>query len=153
MKEEKTRFPLELYLSKTGKAQYIDYPLNEAWKITKESFAAVDSVLKFEKILSDEWTDDRKYSYEKRGRLTMKVYSRDFSKAYSNKLNGMQERRMKATVKSIGSFWYTAWINAGQPDLTELYGKKHESGKLKEINEKEDPENNNKTVQTRLHNN
>ena len=137
----------------TGKAQYIDYPLNEAWKITKESFAAVDSVLKFEKILSNEWTDDRKYSYEKRGRLTMKVYSRDFSKAYSNKLNGMQERRMKATVKSIGSFWYTAWVNAGQPDLTELYGKNHESGKLKEINEKEDPENNNKTVQTRLHNN
>ena len=82
----------------TGKALYIDYPLNEAWKITKESFAAVDSVLKFEKILSAEWTDDRKYSYEKRGRLTMKVYSRDFSKAYSNKLNGMQERRMKATV-------------------------------------------------------
>ena len=32
----------------------------------------------------------------------------------------MQERRMKASIKAVGSFWYTAWINAGQPDLDNL---------------------------------
>jgi hypothetical protein len=25
---------------------------------------------------------------------------------------------MKSAVISIGSFWYTAWIDAGQPDLS-----------------------------------
>ena len=50
----------------------------------------------------------------------MKVYSRDFSKEYSNRLNNMQERRLKASIKAVGSFWYTAWINAGQPDLNDL---------------------------------
>ena len=50
----------------------------------------------------------------------MKVYSREFSKEYSKRLNNMQERRMKASIKAVGSYWYTAWINAGQPDLNNL---------------------------------
>ena len=31
---------------------------------------------------------------------------------------------MKASIKSVGSFWYTAWINAGQPELENLQVKK-----------------------------
>ena len=27
---------------------------------------------------------------------------------------------MQATVKMIGDFWYTCWIDAGQPDLNDL---------------------------------
>ena len=50
----------------------------------------------------------------------MKVYSRDFSREYSNRLNNMQERRLKALIKAVGSFWYTAWISAGQPNLNHL---------------------------------
>jgi hypothetical protein len=30
------------------------------------------------------------------------------------------ERRMKAAVVSVGSIWYTAWVDAGQPDLEKL---------------------------------
>jgi len=30
------------------------------------------------------------------------------------------ERRMCASIVSVASFWYTAWINAGQPDLKNL---------------------------------
>jgi hypothetical protein len=104
----------------TGKAEYITKPLSNTWDFIEESYFAVDSVLRFEKELSEDWADDRKYSFEKRGQVTMKVYSRDFSKEYSNRLNGMQERRMKASIKAVGSFWYTAWINAGQPDLDNL---------------------------------
>jgi hypothetical protein len=33
-------------------------------------------------------------------------------------LDGQIERRMKSAVISIGSFWYTAWIDAGQPDFS-----------------------------------
>ena len=104
----------------TGKAEYITNPLSNTWDFIEESYFAVDSVLRFEKELSEDWADDRKYSFEKRGQVTMKVYSRDFSKEYSNRLNGMQERRMKASIKAVGSFWYTAWINAGQPDIGNL---------------------------------
>ena len=137
----------------TGKAEYIDYPLQDTWRTIEESFVAVDSVLKFEKILSEKWADDRKYSFENRGRTIMKVYSRDFSKAYSDKLNGMQERRMKSSVKSIGSYWFTAWINAGQPDLSSLYDKDHEAKRLKKINENENPSLPDSKLSTRLHQN
>ncbi|HAH35190.1 MAG TPA: S1/P1 Nuclease, partial [Algoriphagus sp.] len=27
---------------------------------------------------------------------------------------------MKKSIKAIADFWYTAWINAGQPDLKSL---------------------------------
>ena len=104
----------------TGKAIYIEKPLSTTWEFIEESYFAVDSVLSFEKILSNDWADDRKFSFEKRGQVTMKVYSREFSKEYSKRLNNMQERRMKASIKAVGSFWYTAWINAGQPDLNDL---------------------------------
>ena len=66
------------------------------------------------------------FSFEKRSQVTMKVYSRDFSNEYSKILNGMQERRMKASIKAVGSFWYTAWINAGQPELENLQSQKRE---------------------------
>jgi hypothetical protein len=29
----------------------------------------------------------------------------------------MIERRMRAAIKMTGDFWYTAWIDSGQPDL------------------------------------
>ena len=32
----------------------------------------------------------------------------------------MQNRRMKESIITVGSLWYTAWINAGQPPLDEL---------------------------------
>ena len=30
---------------------------------------------------------------------------------------------MRASIHAIGSLWYTAWVNAGQPDLRKLYDK------------------------------
>jgi hypothetical protein len=83
----------------------------------------------------------------------MKVYSRDFSKAYSQKLNGMQERRMKASVKAIGSYWYTAWINAGQPDLDDIYDVSHQEKKMKEINKSEHKLEKESNIKTRVHKN
>jgi hypothetical protein len=29
----------------------------------------------------------------------------------------MVERRMQEATLAVGSFWYTAWVNAGMPDL------------------------------------
>ena len=35
-------------------------------------------------------------------------------------LDRQVERQMKASVKMIADFWYTAWVDAGQPDLINL---------------------------------
>jgi hypothetical protein len=70
--------------------------------------------------VSAELADDRKYSYEQRGNVTIRTYSREFSQAYHRRLNGQVERQLRYAARLIGAFWYTAWVDAGQPDLTGL---------------------------------
>jgi hypothetical protein len=120
-----------------GKAKYIEDPLGKAWDIVKASFAAKDSVLLFEAELSKTFPADRKYSFESRGQTNMKVYSQEYSKAYDKMLNGMVERRMRESIITVGSLWYTAWVNAGQPDLKRLHSKEVADDLKKKIAEEE----------------
>jgi hypothetical protein len=32
----------------------------------------------------------------------------------------MVERQMRASVKMVGDIWFTAWVDAGQPDLNSI---------------------------------
>ena len=100
-----------------GTAQYKYSVLDFAWETVESSHAALDSVLSFDKILSETFEKDKQYSYEKRGSKTINVRSEDFSAAYHDMLDGMIERRMRKTIISIGSLWYSAWVDAGQPLL------------------------------------
>lgn len=106
-----------------GRAEYVNDPLELAWDVVESSHAGVDSVLRFERELHAEWPSDLKYAMENRGQAIMQVYSREYSREYHNRLNGQVERRMRATVIAIGSLWFTAWVNAGQPDLRPLYDR------------------------------
>ena len=102
-----------------GGATYINDVQKAMWDVVAESHACVDSVLSFEKELSQRELS-RKYSFETRAKQTVKVYSYRYSKLYHNMLNGMVERRMRNSIKMVGDIWYTAWVDAGQPDLTKL---------------------------------
>ncbi|MFT4524041.1 MAG: hypothetical protein ACI85F_000182 [Bacteroidia bacterium] len=100
-----------------GRAEYIENPLDKAWEVVEASHAGLDSVLTFEADMNAEWAPDRKYAMEHRGQTLMKVYSQEYSKEYHMRLGGQVERRMRAAIYTVGSMWYTAWVNAGQPDL------------------------------------
>lgn len=116
-----------------GKAEYISKPGDFIWQRVLESALAADSVLKFEKELSKDFSPDKKFSFENRNGVTIRQYSTAFTKAYDAKLNGMVERRMRQSIFAIASFWYTAWVNAGQPDLKQLSGKELHADDLKEF--------------------
>jgi hypothetical protein len=103
-----------------GRAQYIKNAGDFIWKRLMESAAASDTVLKFEKELSARFPPDKKYAFENRNGVIIRQYSTAFSKAYDKMLNGMIERRMRQSIFAVASFWYTAWVDAGQPDLTNL---------------------------------
>lgn len=103
----------------TGKAEYIKNPQLAAWKAIEGSNIHLDSVLLLEKRLSEKF-GEKKFSFETKGKQTIKVYSVEFSTAYHNALSGMVEQRMRDAIKMIGDFWYTAWVDAGQPDLKSL---------------------------------
>ena len=104
----------------TGPATYLEHPAEAAWAAVARAHAATDSVFALEKAVGKELSEDRKYAYEQRGTKTIRVYSREFSQAYHRRLNGQVERQLRYAAHLIGSYWYTAWVDAGQPDLTQL---------------------------------
>ena len=118
-----------------GKADYIKNPGDFIWQRVLESAKASDSVLLFEKELSKTFPPDQKFSFEERNGITIRQYSTPYSIAYDKMLNGMIERRMRQSIYAIASFWYTAWINAGQPDLASLSNKELSADDLKEFEE------------------
>jgi len=116
-----------------GKAQYIKNPGEFMWARVLESALAADSVLRFEKALSSEFSADQKFSFEERNGIVIRQYSTAFTIAFNNKLDGMVERRMRQSISAIASFWYTAWVNAGQPDLKSLTKQKFSDADIKEF--------------------
>ncbi|XOV68514.1 MAG: zinc dependent phospholipase C family protein [Fluviicola sp.] len=118
-----------------GKAVYIDNIEDFIWERVKESHLLVDSVLRIEKELTEEFDPDGKYSFEKRGNTTVQVYSYEFSQEYHRRMNDMVERRLRKAILAVGSIWYTAWVDAGQPDLTELQNKEPSPELVEEMRE------------------
>ena len=118
-----------------GKAGYIKNPGQFIWARVLESAAAADTVLRYEKELTQTFPSDQKYAFENRNGITTRMYSTAFSTAYNTKLLGMVERRMQQSIYAVASFWYTAWINAGQPDLKKLSNKEFTAEELKEFEE------------------
>lgn len=116
-----------------GKAELIKNPAEFVWARVMESAAAADTVLKFEKELSLSVSPDQRYAFEDRNGVMIRQYSSSYSKIYNEKLRGMVERRMRQSIFAVASFWYTAWVNAGQPDLTKLSNKSFTAEDLKEF--------------------
>ena len=116
-----------------GKADYINNPADFIWARVLESAAAADTVLKFEKELSLAFPADQRYAFEDRNGQILRQYSSSYAKAYNDKLKGMVERRMRQSIFAVASFWYTAWVNAGQPDLAKLTNKSFSEAELKEF--------------------
>ena len=118
-----------------GKAEYISHPDDFIWKRILESAAASDTVLRYEKELHQTFPEGQRFAFEERNGVILRQYSTAYATAYNNKLNDMVERRMRQSIYAIASFWFTAWVDAGQPDLKNLAHKNFTEEELKELNE------------------
>ena len=118
-----------------GKVKYVKNVLDFAWDAVEGSHNALDSVLRIEKELTKEFPSDKKYAFEQRGNVTISTYAKEFCDLYHNRMNGMVERRLRSAIISVGSIWYTAWVDAGQPDLSKLQAKQPTPELLKEFKE------------------
>ncbi len=105
-----------------GPAEYIEDPLEMAWTIILESHRRVDSVLMLERRATELCNEGCKFVYSSRGSRQFRTYSRRFIEIYDSLLNGMVERRYRQAIKRVGSYWYSAWVDAGKPDLSVLAG-------------------------------
>lgn len=136
-----TRLPelfAEDYDMFVGPAEYEEKVALRAWRAVRQANAALDSVLHFESLLSKQLKPEHKYALEDRNGVVIKTYSREFSQKYHEMLDRQVERQMRASVKMVSDFWFTCWVDAGQPDLAHLASfSQDESGKEEEIKEKQ----------------
>lgn len=116
-----------------GKAAYLQHTQDFIWKRVLESAAASDTVLTTEKALSAQFSADKIFAFEVRNGVVQRQYSSAYATAYNKALNGMVERRMQQSIFAVASFWHTAWVDAGQPDLSQLANKTFSEAELKEF--------------------
>lgn len=119
-----SRIP-ELFANNTydyfvGKAEYIEDFRTYFWDIITDSHAYLNDVLYIEKSLSKTFPSDQQYCFEERLGVNTRTQCQAYAKAYHEAMQGMVEERMTSSIKSIGDVWYTCWVNAGSPDLSQL---------------------------------
>jgi hypothetical protein len=103
-----------------GKGNYLKDPERYIWDCVFQSAAAADTVLKAERWLSLQFATDKKYAFEERNGKVVRQYATLYTRSYDKILRGMVERRMQESVNAVASFWITAWVQAGQPNLAAL---------------------------------
>jgi len=113
-------FADETYDFFVGKAEYIESPREYYWDIILKSHSLVDSVLRTEQRLRDTYPVDQQMCFDERLGRTVKTQCAEFAAAWDQEMQGMVEERFRAAIHSVGSVWYSCWIDAGQPDLSRL---------------------------------
>lgn len=113
-------FADESYDFFVGKAEYVEDVKPYFWDVVLASHSYLPEVFDIERQLSQSYPQDQQYCFEERLERTIQTQCTDYAAAYHGELDGMVELRMRQAIQSIGSIWYSAWIDAGQPDLQSL---------------------------------
>ena len=118
-----TRIP-ELFINQypiyISEVEFLPNYSVEIWKSIEESFSLVPKVLMFEKIAKQLTPLNSHYQFVQKGSNVIKIESEQLIRNYERQLENMVLLRMKKSIQMVANTWYTAWIMAGEPDLTNL---------------------------------
>lgn len=106
-------------------AKMIDDVEKETWRIIMASHKLVDSVLITDRELKKKFADKKVFKTDPEGKIIKskygaQIFSEEYTKEFHKALKGMVEKQMRAAIVATSNFWYTAWVNAGKPDLSDL---------------------------------
>ena len=107
-------------LSSRHQAKYLSNPDQAVWNAAQTGFKLLDEVFKQEKEASTLFTDSTKYRIQIRNGREVKYYTSAFAKEYSRRLGNSVNIQLTRSSELIADFWYTAWVDAGKPDLSSL---------------------------------
>ena len=112
------------YTFKVKPAVFLPDVTKATWDMIKHTHLLADTMLSAEKKLRTSW-GDRMYKKDAKGvivknKFGSQVFSYEYAKAYHEALNGMVENQLHHAIQDLSNFWYTAWVNAGKPNLTAL---------------------------------
>ena len=103
-----------------GKADYIENPREYIWNIIIKAHGYLDSVLLVEKRLSKSFDLDQQYCFDERLGKTLRIQCPEYAAAYTAAMGSMVEDQMRASIHAVGSMIFTAWVNAGQPEIENI---------------------------------
>jgi len=109
-------FAIDEFDMVVGTATYIDKPVDYFWDLVLSSHKEVENVLRLEKELSLTYPSDQQFCYEDRNHVNTRTQCSGYARAYHVAMDKMVEDRFRVAIKAVGDAWYTAWVDAGQPD-------------------------------------
>jgi hypothetical protein len=104
-------------LYSTHRATYITNPGKTVWECIMRSHAMVNNMLEKEREATKGFTDSTKYRIQIRRGREVKYYTSEFAKVYGKLLENTINEQLIRSADMIADFWYTAWVDAGKPDL------------------------------------
>lgn len=99
------------------RAIWIENTEEAIWQTVLTSHACLDSVFAFELETRKAFDGKPIDAYVERGRTRQLMRSPLFAEYYHEVLDGQVERRMSASSALVSSLWYSAWIEAGAPEM------------------------------------
>jgi hypothetical protein len=109
----------------TAEARFIPDIQKEMWRVLAYSHKLKDTLLLADKMLKEKIGADNMFKKDASGaqiknKFGSPVHTDEYAKQYHELLKGMVEKQLIHSIELTSSFWYTAWVNAGKPDLSGL---------------------------------
>ena len=113
------------YKLNVPQAQYYQDVHKATWDMINDTHSLAQPLLDIDKKLRTTTPEGQVFKMDPDGKVLKSkyntaVFSDEYAKKLHEQLNGMVESQMKKAITATASFWYTAWVNAGKPDLSDL---------------------------------
>lgn len=110
-------------LSSKHRARYLTNPTKTIWNILEHTHSLLPNMLAQEVEVSKKFTDSTKYRWQERWGKMRRFYTTAFAREYNKALGNSINKQLIASANHLADFWYTAWVDAGKPDLTDIMTK------------------------------
>jgi hypothetical protein len=113
-------FLKEYQLYAPHRVRYLRDPQRAAWEAVRSGHALLAETLSAERDVARQLPDSLRYRVQRRGGIPMKYYTTTFARTYGQRVNPAVQAQIRRSVAAVADFWYTAWVDAGRPNLREL---------------------------------
>ena len=89
-------------------------------EVAQKSSEMLKAVFEEEIKASEGFTEAQKFKRSERFGQMRKNYTPEFAKAYAKRLGNSVNERLLESSQCVADFWYTCWVDAGRPDLSDM---------------------------------
>jgi hypothetical protein len=114
-------------------ATYIPNPAQAIWETIRKSHSLLNEMFATEIEVSKGFTDSTKYFKQVRWGKERRFYTKAFALEYNRRLAASINDQLLHSADQVSDFWYTAWVDAGRPDLSRLLSKPFDNNERKKL--------------------